>query len=115
MFTIGKRLFALSAPCLMALALGGPAFAGEKPFPKAPEPQAQNLQACPEYGRGFFKIAGSDLCTRIGGSVRGETGYSSGGRRSDVDWRTEGTVGLDARDSTTGARAVVRVRGDFTR
>ena len=37
---------------------------------------ASGMKACPEYGAGFYKMAGSDTCVRIGGSVDVGVGMS---------------------------------------
>lgn len=106
------RLSGLGTIILVALAVPATAAEKSKPFAKAPD-ATQNMQACPEYGAGFFKMPGSNSCIRIGGRIRGETGIgSSKGRRSDrIDWRQEGSLSLDGRDNTSGGRVMVRVRG----
>src|SRR5437868_4852881 len=38
------------------------------------------MKACPEYGAGFYRLAGSDTCVRMGGSVGVDIG-TSGVRR----------------------------------
>lgn len=48
-----------------------------RPLPKTePAPEAR---ACPEMGEGFVRLAGSDTCIKVGGSVRVETMRRSGG------------------------------------
>ena len=37
---------------------------------------AGGMKACPEYGAGFYKMAGSETCVRIGGSVDVGVGMS---------------------------------------
>lgn len=34
-----------------------------------PADRNSGMKACPEYGAGFYRLAGSDTCVRIGGSV----------------------------------------------
>ena len=43
--------------------------------PRSAEP-ARGMKACPEYGAGFYRMAGSDTCIRIGGSVDVGVGMS---------------------------------------
>ncbi|MEN3930201.1 porin [Microvirga sp. W0021] len=103
----------ISASALtLVLVTSGTAYASEKPFPKAPSP-SDTMQACPEYGAGFFKTPGSDTCIRIGGSVRGETGFSSKGRHNadKIDWRTEGSATIESYDRGTGGRVLIRMKG----
>lgn len=93
-----------------------PAQAGEKPFPKAPSASTtEKMRACPEYGPGFFRPPGSGTCVKVGGRVRGETGWGSGkDRRSDAtSWHSQGELGIDSRTGTANGpvRAVVRVKG----
>jgi hypothetical protein len=35
------------------------------------------MKPCPEYGAGFYRLAGSDTCARIGGAVGTDVGTSS--------------------------------------
>lgn len=37
---------------------------------------ASSMKTCPEYGAGFYRMAGSDTCIRIGGSVDVGVGMS---------------------------------------
>jgi|GEM_PF-1358934 len=112
----GKHLlWVAGAFTSLGLLLACPAQAGEKPFPKAPSDSVEKMRACPEYGPGFFKPPGSGTCVKIGGRVRGETGWGSGkDRRSDATrWRSQGELGIDSRTGTAygPARAVVRLKG----
>ena len=43
--------------------------------PRSAEP-VRGMKACPEYGAGFYKMAGSETCVRIGGSVDVGVGMS---------------------------------------
>lgn len=77
------------ALCLLALLAAAPAAAqsigepipgrGDRPaktrLPAAKQETA--ARACPEYGPGFVKVAGSTLCVRAGGQVRAEFGKRS--------------------------------------
>jgi hypothetical protein len=51
---------------------------GRKPDAPAPKPKdrAGGMKACPEYGAGFYRLAGSDTCVRIGGGVSTDVGTS---------------------------------------
>ncbi len=51
---------------------------GRKPEAPAPKPKdrASGMKACPEYGAGFYRLAGSDTCIRIGGGVSTDVGTS---------------------------------------
>jgi hypothetical protein len=42
-----------------------------------PADRGTGMKACPEYGAGFYRLAGSDTCVRIGGSVNVDVGTSS--------------------------------------
>lgn len=47
----------------------------EAPIAK-PKDRAGGMKACPEYGAGFYRLAGSDTCVRIGGGVSSDVGTS---------------------------------------
>ena len=38
---------------------------------------AGSMKPCPEYGAGFYRLAGSDTCVRLGGSVGVDVGTSN--------------------------------------
>jgi hypothetical protein len=69
---------------LFLVALPSPVFAqswdakalGKKPDAPAPKPKDRTggMKACPEYGAGFYRLAGSDTCVRIGGGVASDVG-----------------------------------------
>ena len=42
--------------------------------PAKPGKAASGMKACPEYGAGFYRLAGSDTCARISGGVASEIG-----------------------------------------
>lgn len=42
-----------------------------------PADRTGGMKACPEYGAGFYRLAGSDTCIRIGGGISTEIGTSS--------------------------------------
>ncbi len=61
---------------LLAALSAAPALA--RSLPKAePTPAAR---PCPEMGEGFVRLAGSDTCVKLGGSVRVEVLKQSGDR-----------------------------------
>ena len=73
----------LTRKLLLALLLGalpaGGAWAqhDRKPARKSARTvHPKKATACPEFGPGFFRIAGSDTCIRIGGSISVETGVN---------------------------------------
>ncbi len=78
-------------------------------------PREDNLRACPEHGPGFFKLPGSDTCTKIGGRIRTEgVVRSTGDRRSDATGiGTQGTLDIDTRTATDYGtiRTYVRMNG----
>ena len=39
----------------------------------------QYVKICSLYGAGFYYIPGTDMCLKIGGFVRNETGWNAGG------------------------------------
>jgi hypothetical protein len=47
-----------------------------KPPRSGERANAGGMKACPEYGAGFYKMAGSDTCIRIGGAVDVGAGMS---------------------------------------
>ena len=47
----------------------------EAPVAK-PKDRAGGMKACPEYGAGFYRLAGSDTCIRIGGGIGSDVGTS---------------------------------------
>lgn len=64
--------------CALLAATAGPALA--RPLPKGdPAPE---LRACPGMGEGFVRLAGSDTCVRLAGSVRVEVMRQGGGSAS---------------------------------
>ncbi len=42
-----------------------------------PAERPSGMKPCPEYGAGFYRVAGSDTCVRIGGGVGVDVGSSS--------------------------------------
>jgi Porin subfamily len=50
------------------------------PVTKPPADRAGSMKACPEFGAGFYRLAGSDTCVRLGGGVGVDIG-TSGVRR----------------------------------
>ena len=104
----------------MLPAMGAEAQASRRgPQPALAEPA---VQACPEHGPGFFRVAGSVTCIRVNGQVRAEMSFGSarsgswgGGpapavRAPAVGTHASGRVMLDARTQTPlgTVRAVVR-------
>jgi hypothetical protein len=45
-----------------------------------PGASAGSMKPCPEYGAGFYRLAGSDTCVRLGGAVGTDIGTSSARR-----------------------------------
>jgi hypothetical protein len=43
-----------------------------------PDKRAGGMKPCPEYGAGFYRLAGSDTCARISGSIGTEIGTTVG-------------------------------------
>src|SRR3974390_3191764 len=74
----------------------------------------QYVKICSLYGAGFYYIPGTDMCIKIGGWVRFEAAYGSGGQMtngpffnnvntrttSNSVWRARGYITADARDQT---------------
>lgn len=70
----------LLAVTVTALPLAGTAAAehGGKPRKKsAPVSHPAKAQACPEFGPGFVKIAGTDTCVKVGGTITVEGGINA--------------------------------------
>ena len=42
-----------------------------------PGASAGSMKPCPEYGAGFYRLAGSDTCVRLGGAVGTDIGTSN--------------------------------------
>jgi hypothetical protein len=42
-----------------------------------PTSRGTGMKPCPEYGAGFYRLAGSDTCVRVGGSVGVDIGTSN--------------------------------------
>jgi hypothetical protein len=119
------RLRSFMAVSLGAACAALPAAAAEAqtsrrgPQPALAEPA---VQACPEQGPGFFRVAGSMTCIRVSGQVRAEMSFGSarsgswgGGPAAiapapSVRTHASGRVMLDARTQTPlgTVRAVVR-------
>ncbi len=72
------------------------------------------MKICSLYGVGFYYIPGTDMCIKVGGWARYETGFGYGGSftteffnntlnnrsTSDNNWRVKGTATFDARSPT---------------
>jgi Porin subfamily len=50
------------------------ALGDRNPAPAKPGSAASGMKPCPEYGAGFYRLAGSDTCARISGGVASEVG-----------------------------------------
>lgn len=61
--------------CLLIALSTAPALA--RSLPKSES--APVARSCPEMGEGFVRLAGSDTCVKLGGSVRVEGMKQSGG------------------------------------
>lgn len=110
----------LGAACALLPAAGAEAQASRRgPQPALAEPA---VQACPEHGPGFFRVAGGMTCIRVSGQVRAEMSFGSarsgswgGGPAAappapSVRTHASGRVMLDARMQTPlgPVRAVVQ-------
>jgi hypothetical protein len=78
-------LLTLLAPASSALAqdtkgVNMRALGDRSAAPAKPGKAASGMKACPEYGAGFYRLAGSDSCVRISGGVASDVGVT-GGRR----------------------------------
>jgi len=78
-------LLALLAPASSALAqdtkgVNMRALGDRNAPPAKPGKVASGMKACPEYGAGFYRLAGSDSCVRISGGIASDVGVA-GGRR----------------------------------
>ncbi len=74
----------------------------------------QYVKICSLYGVGFYYIPGTDMCLKIGGWARFETGYGYNGSftnefynnnlnnrtTNDNNWRVKGIASFDARSQT---------------
>ena len=74
----------------------------------------QYVKICSLYGVGFYYVPGTDMCIKLGGWARFETGYGYNGSfttefynantqnrsTSDNNWRYKGVITVDARDQT---------------
>jgi hypothetical protein len=109
----------------LALLLASPMLAQAQPSRKQPAPESSAaMQACPEFGPGFFRQPGSSTCVKISGFDRGEVRVRD--RRSEVftpaplsggstriQPAARADLRLEAVSSTANGpfRAVVEVRG----
>ena len=103
-----KSLLLGSAAGLVAVA---GAQAADLPVKAKP---VQYVKICSLYGVGFYYVPGTDMCIKVGGWARYETGYGYGGSfttewynhntnnrsTNDNNWRVKGTVTVDARSPT---------------
>jgi hypothetical protein len=74
-------LLALLAPASSSLAqdtkgVNMRALGDRNVAPAKPGKGANGMKPCPEYGAGFYRLAGSDTCARIGGGVASDVGVS---------------------------------------
>jgi hypothetical protein len=74
----------------------------------------QYVKICSLYGVGFYYIPGTDMCLKVGGWARFETGYGYNGSfttewwnndlrnrsTNDNNWRVKGVASFDARSAT---------------
>ena len=74
----------------------------------------QYVKICSLYGVGFYYIPGTDMCLKVGGWARFETGYGYNGSfttewwnndlrnrsTNENNWRVKGVITLDARSQT---------------
>jgi hypothetical protein len=51
-----------------------PGLAAAKDEPKLKKPEQDKQKACAEYGPGFVKVEGTDMCVKVGGSVEAGAG-----------------------------------------
>jgi Porin subfamily len=103
-----KSLLLGSAAGLVAVA---GAQAADLPVKAKP---VQYVKICSLYGVGFYYIPGTDMCIKVGGWARFETGFGYGGSfttewydntlnnrsTNDNNWRVKGTATFDARSPT---------------
>ncbi len=103
-----KSLLLGSAAGLVAVA---GAQAADLPVKAKP---VQYVKICSLYGVGFYYIPGTDMCIKVGGWARYETGYGYNGSfttewwnasvsnrfSNDNNWRVKGTATFDARSPT---------------
>jgi hypothetical protein len=82
------------ATVIVVSLLASPAMAQSSNPPKLPKPaqsgktlpkplpmkEAPTANSCAAYGPGFVKLAGSDTCVQIGGSISIDAGGAIGGR-----------------------------------
>ena len=66
----------LAIPSLAQAQTNDPKRMKEPAKPSRTAEPVSGMKACPEYGAGFYKMAGSDTCIRIGGSVDVGVGMS---------------------------------------
>jgi Porin subfamily len=90
-----KSLQSLVLGCAVALLAIGAAQAAELHGKTRPLGQAKS---CSVYGAGFRRVPGSDLCMKIGGWVRAQSGAHSGG----VNWKALNDSGTGTAASASG-------------
>jgi hypothetical protein len=78
-FSAGARVMKPIVFVLIFALLPGWAAAQEQPKLKKPVQETQKpaqaaQKPCAEYGPGFVRIAGTNTCVKVGGSVQGEAG-----------------------------------------
>jgi len=52
------------------------ALGDRNPAPAKPGKAATGMKPCPEYGAGFYRLAGSNTCVRLGGGVATDVGVT---------------------------------------
>lgn len=69
---------------------------------RKPAAAVEYVRVCSAHGAGFWYIPGSDVCIKIGGRVRAEYLYASGGSRGDdrSSFRANGRLEADLRQTT---------------
>jgi hypothetical protein len=67
------QVFRLATGLAGAMVLASGSIAAELPASRASKANAEGLQICAAYGRGFFRIPGTETCLKIGLDISSET------------------------------------------
>ena len=107
--------------CFLILAIAAtanPAWAQNKPATDQWKPvdrQAAHTIPCPEYGPKFFRSAGSTICVKIDGMVRGDAQarHNRSSLENPSSFQTRAELGFEAKTQTDYGplRMVVTTRG----
>jgi hypothetical protein len=87
---------------LLGTAAGFVAVAGAQAADMPVKAAVQYVKICNLYGDGFYYLPGTNICVKVGGYVRFETGYNLGASLTNGPWNAGTLNGVTTAISNTG-------------